>query len=174
MSQIAYQSALDPYHTLFRFLRIGRIVGTENSLAVDAIRIVDFYLLFPFRIKGFRLKPEHRGFRKMSKRYEERMPYGEFPGDRAVFARMAPIQNASLATASRQNIIEPEKCLRDSIQFLAFDLPQEMERRIASLNEEEKDLVKFLLALTEDYSFLGHDGIKARSNLLEFRYDSIA
>lgn len=174
MSQIAYQEALDPYHTLFRLLRIRHVVGTDQSLAVDAIRIIDFYLLFPFRIQGFRLKPEHRKFRSMSKRYQSRMPYGDFPGDRAVFARMAPIQGASLATASRREIIDRQEWSRERVKFLAFALPQELENRIVSLNAEQEDVFEFLSALITDYLVMGNNGIKDRSDLLEHRYDSVA
>lgn len=174
MSQIAYQEALDPYHTLFRLLRIGSLVGTEQSLVVDVIRIIDFYLLFPFRIQGFRLKPEHRRYRAMSKRYEAHKPYGSFPGDRSVFARMTPIQSASLATASHKGIIDPQEWSRERVKFLAFELPKEMGERIASLNAEQEDILEFLSAVITDYPVMGDNGIKARSDLLEHRYDSVA
>ncbi|MEL6450396.1 MAG: ABC-three component system middle component 5 [Pseudomonadota bacterium] len=174
MSQIAYQEALDPYHSLFRLLRIGRIVGTDRVLAIDTIRIFDFYLLFPFRIQGFRLKPEHRSYRAMSKRYEALKPYGDFPGDRAVFARMEPIQNASLATAARKGILDADAWERESAAFLAFALPAAFEQRIVSLNDDQADIAEFLRTLATDYTVMGKDGIKARSDFLEHRYDSVA
>ncbi|MEM7290252.1 MAG: ABC-three component system middle component 5 [Pseudomonadota bacterium] len=174
MSQIAYQEALDPYHSLFRLLRIGRIMGRKGALPIDTARILDYYLLFPFRIQGFRFKPEHRSYRAMSKRYEARKPYGDFPGDRAVFARMEPIQNASFATAARKGILDADAWGRESVVFLAFALPPAFEQRIASLNDDQADIAEFLSTLTTDYAVMGKDGIKARSDLLEHRYDSVA
>lgn len=174
MSQIAYQEALDPYHSLFRLLRIGRILGTENTLVIDTVRIIDFYLLFPFRIQGFRFKPEHRSYRAMSKRYETLKPYGDFPGDRAVFGRMEPIQNASLATAARKGLLDADAWERESIMFTPFNLPAEFEERIDLLNDQQADVAEFFRILTTDYAVMGKDGIKARSDLLEHRYDSVA
>jgi hypothetical protein len=174
MSQMAYQEALDPYHALFRLLRIGRIVGTDRSLSIAAARIADFYLLFPFRIQGFRLKVEHLRFRSMSKKYEVIKPYGDFPGDRAVFARMSPIQDAAFTTALHRGVIDSQEWVAERIKFLDAELPDVVDSRIESLNAEQEDIVEFLLALINDYPVMGMNGIKDRSKLLEHRYDSVA
>ena len=96
MIQISFQPAFDPYHAVFRFLRIQKTILKRGALHFDQIRIIDFFLLFPFRIGKIRLKPEHRKFRRLATQYQVLKPYGELPDDRLIFDRMEPFQFAAL------------------------------------------------------------------------------
>jgi hypothetical protein len=50
--QLTYQAAFDPFHAIFRLLRLWSILK-RRPLPHDTVRILDFYLLFPFRIGDF-------------------------------------------------------------------------------------------------------------------------
>jgi hypothetical protein len=109
MIQLSYQPALDPFHAVYRYLRILSVIDTSKSLPVDHSRILDFYLLFPFRISGIRLKTQHRRFRGLADIYKETRPYGNQPADAQLFARMKPMQVAALETLAEKKFIESDE-----------------------------------------------------------------
>lgn len=53
MTQLSYNEAFDPYHTVFRFLRLFFGCKLERAVPYDKFRILDFYLLHPYRLKTF-------------------------------------------------------------------------------------------------------------------------
>src|ERR1700758_1009381 len=105
MIQLSYQAAFDPFHAMYRQLRILETIDQYKALLVDHVRILDFYLLFPFKISSIRMMTQHRKFRAVAAEYEDRRPYGEEPESTQVFARMKPMQNAALETLARKNIL---------------------------------------------------------------------
>src|ERR1043166_3146296 len=94
MIQLSYQAAFDPLHTIYRDLRIFEAIGPLKPLFVDHLRILDFYLLFPFKISSIRLIPQHRRFRGLATDYENTQPYGNQPESVQIFDRMKPMQIA--------------------------------------------------------------------------------
>src|SRR5260221_12212619 len=81
MIQITFQPAFDPFHSIFRLLRLSPIIERYGPLHRDHLRILDFYLLFPFRIGDIRLTPQHRKFKKLAADYATAKPYGDQPED---------------------------------------------------------------------------------------------
>src|SRR5574344_1838724 len=96
MTQLCYQPAFDPFHAIYRLLRLRDSVLRIVALPTDHIRILDYYLLLPFRMDCVRLQPKHRKFKKLSDTYSYAKPYGEIPEDRVLFNRMSAIQTAAL------------------------------------------------------------------------------
>ena len=135
--------------------------------------MLDFYLLFPFLIEDIRLAPKHRKYKKMAQNYERLKPYGEQPESRSLFDRMEPMQIAALETLASRNILEPKLFKESKVQLLLDAVPTELAARAAQANEADQSLIEFLAVFATEYEFLGDNGIKARSGLMEFRYDAI-
>ena len=172
MSQIDYQEALDPYHAAFRFLRLRDLATIGSGLPVDHVRILDFYLVFPFRLKEFKFRREHIPFRKALKPYDGSEPYGFLPDDRSLLTRMQPMQMAALSTLARRELLDRASLERGIVVRTNADLSPELAARITTLKAEHPTLVEVLAALMSEYETIGSDGIKARSKLLEHRYDT--
>jgi hypothetical protein len=173
MMQLTYQPAFDPYHTAYRLLRLREFVLQKRSLHEDQIKILDFYLLFPFRIEGLRLSPTHRKYRKLSSHYSGMKPYGELPDDRILFGRMGPLQIAALDTLAVKGLINGEFYETGTIAKTAEELHDALRARLAAANAAQSDLMEFLDVLASEYDLLGKDGLKDRSQLMEYRYDAI-
>ncbi len=173
MIQLTYQAAFDPFHAVFRIIRLAPVIREPSVLLQDVVRMLDFYLLFPFLIEEIRLAPKHRKYKKMAKNYERLKPYGEQPESRALFDRMEPMQIAALETLASCNILEPNMFKEAKIQLLPDAVPTELTARAAQSNEADRLLLEFLAVFATEYEFLGDNGIKARSRLMEFRYDAI-
>ena len=86
---------------------------------------------------------------------------------------MEPMQIAALETLASRNILEPKLFKESKVQLLLDAVPTELAARAAQANEADQSLIEFLAVFATEYEFLGDNGIKARSGLMEFRYDAI-
>lgn len=172
MTQLSYQPAFDPFHTVFRFLRLREAMLTEVTPMRDHFRILDFYLLYPYRIENLRLKPAHRRYRKLATEYASTKPYGDLPEDRTMFGRMRNIQQAAIDTLIAKGLLDVEAARRGLIKRTEVALPDVISNQVAVANEREASLVEFLALLGGDYDLLGDNGLKNRSGLMEHRYDA--
>lgn len=173
MIQLSYQAAFDPFHAMYRNLRILDAIDRSKSLFVDHIRILDFYLLFPFKISSIRMTPQHRKFRAVATEYEDRRPYGEEPDSTQVFARMRPMQIAALETLAKKQIVDATELKNGKVLRSDTSLPPELAKRIEGANASEPKLMEAISALGSEYPLLGTSGLKDRTGLLEHRYDAV-
>lgn len=173
MIQLTFQPAFDSFHTIFRLLRL-REVTQKLSLPIDHIRILDFFLAFPFRISAIRLTPQHRRFAKLSKTYAQYKPYGEQPSDRDIFVRMELVQIVALRSIASEGMLDNTQLGEARIvQWTSKLTPEDLSARIVELNESESDLLEFLRLLATEYSLTGQNGLKGRTGLMDYRYDPI-
>jgi hypothetical protein len=171
MIQISYQPAFDPFHAGFRFLRLRSILTDHKSLYFDQLRILDFFLLFPFRVDRIRFKAQHRRFRRLAKEYLDRKPYGELPDDRLLFDRMEPFQVAALQSLRSHGYLgTPDD---QTLVTAGAPLPEGLIDRLESENKRDQSLLEMLAVLASEYELMGRDGLKDRSDLLDYRYDPI-
>lgn len=173
MTQLTYNEAFDPYHAAFRFLRLHLGCDLSTKVHFDKLRILDFYLLFPFRLQSMKLMAGDTGWRKTSKSYEDRAPYGMMPDDLSVFARMEPFQRAAAASLVHSGHISAEGWEYSEVAFTDETLPETVVDRCNDLNNHNDEIVKILCAIKARYPVGGRDGLKDRSGLMEYRYDPI-
>jgi len=173
MIQLSYQAAFDPFHAVYRDLRILEAVEPLTVLFVDHLRILDFYLLFPFRISSIRLIPQHRKFRGIATDYESEQPYGNQPESVQIFDRMRPMQIAALETLAKKQIVDAAELKSGKVIRTDTPLPSELVARVHAANATERRLMEAIAALGSEYALLGHNGLKDRTGLLEYRYDAV-
>lgn len=173
MTQLTYNEAFDPYHATFRFLRLWQGCELAGKIHFDMLRILDFYLLFPFRIQNMSLFTEDRGWRRISKSYEDRKPYGELPDDVSIFSRMEPFQRAAITSLVDSDLVSVDAWQSNQVEFLDVELPSTIQARCSELNGSMRDVVDILCSMKERYPLLGRNGLKDRTGLLEYRYDSV-
>ena len=83
------------------------------------------------------------------------------------------MQRAALETLASKNILEPNLFKDGKVQLLSEVVPKELASRAARANEANQPLLEFLAVFASEYELMGENGIKARSGLMEFRYDAI-
>lgn len=173
MMQLSYNEAFDPYHCAFRLLRIHFARMKTDKTPFDTMRILDFYLLFPFRLQSVRFLSQDTGWRKISKLYEAKAPYGAIPDDNAVFSRMEPFQRAAASSLSLNGIISADAWKQNEIQFIEKNIPEAIKLRCSELNHKMLDFMEILVGIGDRYPLGGRDGLKDRTGLLEYRYDPV-
>jgi hypothetical protein len=172
MNYLSFQPAFDVFHTQFRFLRLRRLMSSDIPWHYDQLRIADFYLLFFFRVQSIRLSPKHKAIKKFARdnstgRYERQ------PDDHLLFARMEQIQKAAIGTLIAYEYFDPSFFKREFVVETGRSEPELLSQRVDSINEQETKIMQALQAIVTEYELLGPDGLKARTGLLEHRYDAV-
>jgi|TARA_R100000501_G_scaffold14813_2_gene26865 hypothetical protein len=173
MIQLTYNEAFDAYHAVFRFLRLHLACDIGAKLPFDTLRILDFYLLFPFRLQAMKFFARDTGWRKVSKAYEDCAPYGAMPEDSTIFARMEPFQRAAAASLVHSGHLAAKAWDNNEVLFTPAMLPPTVAERCSLLNANMTDIIDILCQIRARYPLGGRDGLKDRTGLLEYRYDSV-
>ena len=168
MIQFTYQPAFDPFHTIYRIFRLRDYM---RHVEVEKGRIVDFYLLFPFRMDEIRFKRGDLVYRKTAQFYEERRGYAIQPASRALFDSMRPVYDAAAQTMAAEGYLDPACLLKGVLTTTSKPIPADLSGRVATDNSAEQNLLDCLAALLE-YDNLGTNGLKARTGLMEYRNDA--
>lgn len=173
MTQLTYNEAFDPYHAAFRFMRLHLACNLSERTPFDMLRILDFYLLFPFRIQAMKLFSGDVGWRKVSKSYEGQAPYGAMPDDNSIVAHIEPFQRVAASSLVHSGHMSADAWAANEVQFAGKALPPAVRERCMELNTGMADIVGILCQLKARYPLGGRDGLKDRTGLLEYRYDSV-
>jgi hypothetical protein len=170
IDMLIYHPAFDPYHCAFRGMRIlGILEGID--IEVDSFRIGDFYILFPSLIAQMKLSQDLLKWR--SRFSEAKNPY-HFSGDqKIVFGRMRVFQLMGLRALAHNGIIDEAKLQKGTIVKGSSTWPETLSGVVKKANEQESDLMNFLRDLFMKIPFRGVNGLKARSGLLEYKYDNV-
>jgi hypothetical protein len=171
MTQITYHPAFDPYHQIYRTLRL--LLYIREPFDGDKLRVADFYLLFPEKIGGIRLSPSLRAEAGRLKA-QPRFPYDRMPNASLLFARMEPTFQAAVQTMIYDKLLDLKEISNNRLALGAVNsLEGEVLERASQANTEEESLMKFLKRLVSEFEYLGTDGLKHRTGLEEFRYDAV-
>ena len=175
MTQLSYQPAFDPYNAVFRLLQLRNGGWFEKAIHYDALRIADFFLLFPFYLqdKDNRYKPEHRAIRSVGKKYEAVKPYSRLPDKRTLFRRIEPFQVAAISSLVNGGFVQAESWEQHTVKATETELPEALSTRLQGENSANIELIKAILKLIQEYPLTGKDGLKHRTGLLEYRYDVV-
>lgn len=158
----------DLSHYIFRILQI-LIATKQKEIYVEQIRILDFYLLFPSQIRYMQVPINAVWLkRKLSANPN---PYDKMQDPILIFARMEPYQLLALKCLASKNIITLDSIQNGKVILNEKNIPYELKKSIESKNEKEHDLIQFLTVTLLDLELFGEKGLKARTRLLEYRYD---
>jgi hypothetical protein len=170
---LSFQPALDPFHAVFRALRL--VDGLRDCLPVewDKFRILDFYLSFPFRAVDFQFRQGQTSLRKIARGYEQMRPYGVLPDDHNLVGRMEPVQAVATQTLAGLRLLNPEAFRSGMVARGDMAVPEPLRTRVGEANQAQADLMHMLSDVCASNPLLGPDGIKRRSGLLEYRNDAL-
>jgi hypothetical protein len=171
MIHLSYHPAFDVFHAIFRFLRL-KLHRNISEIEIDKLRILDYYLLFPWRASSIKLAQADLKVRRIAKRLECRSDYATLPTGETLLERMKAAQVAALQTMAQDGALSPHQLRNGIAQFQRFSLPNDLKERISQRNADEADTMEIVDVLSQ-YKLLGVDGLKGRTSLLEHRYDKI-
>lgn len=136
----------------------------------SALRILDFFYLFPGLIRTIRM-PAH--LRKWKDRFSAAHNRFFYPSiSSGLFMQMEPIQSGALKTLVAREMLQVDGVLDRDPTIRIGSLTEHLQHRIDAKAEESEELLSFLIGLSQIH-VLGYNGLKDRTRLMEYRYDPV-
>ena len=165
---LLYNKTLDPNHTILRLLSILESFENEQ-IEKDRLKIFDFLLANPFHIYKLSLPQDYRKSKSEFKKYGN--SYNKFEA-RSLFEHMKPVQEVCINKLIEVNILNViDKT--DRLRISSNNIPESILSIVTSeSNSISKPALLFINENLSQYSLLGTKGLKAASNLMEYKYDA--
>lgn len=165
---LIYHPAFDAYHCVFRMLLLIEFLPETE---IDMLRLCDFYLVFPSEIEKIRLPSSLSHGRKIAKSLSN--VYRNPINATQVFREMTEIQLSALRSIAASGLIDIECYERGIVRKLSTTkIPQSIVSKISEHLQKNREITEFILNSLSKLPLRGLDGLKHRTGLLEYRYDT--
>lgn len=171
---IIYHPAFDLYHSVYRILQILTYFNRGDYVEVDRLRIWDFYLLFPEKVNTIKLKQSEKDIRLLIRNYisPENNPYDLLIDNRKMFEKIRPYQFTAIKCLASYGIIDKDYLSTNKVTIISKDLLANYIEKFEPLTSKETNVIHLLTSHFYLMSMYGEDGLKARTKLLESKYDA--
>ena len=142
----------------------------QKHVEVDKIRIWDFYLTFPNEARKIIFPRELAELKKIFKKKEPN-PYEDLIDPKRILDRMKSYQMAALKCLASYNLIDQTELTNGIVSRTNEPLPGEIRKKIADISTEKENTLKLIIGF-KDLPLYGRAGLKYRTGLIEFKYDS--
>lgn len=167
---LIYDPALDFRHAIFRLLLIIRN-SSEDSIELDRYRIIDFYTLYPGMIAAFKMPRNlYTEVKKYSKSKQNK--YNTPNNPIFSFSQLHDIQKSAIDYLASIELIGKDYSKSSLLLLKNQQNFPELLGFIDSSRSIDTNYDEVLWDFFMTYPLLGKDGLKARSGLLEYRYDA--
>ncbi|EOE0253691.1 ABC-three component system middle component 5 [Enterobacter hormaechei] len=163
---LIYHPAYDAYHCLFRMIAL---IDHVNEIEVDKARILDFYLIFPALVSEIRMPHNYNSVKKEAKKYSNE--YRNPINIRSTFRDMHEIQMAAIRCLAATGLIEIKSLEKDIIKRTDKSIPDGLLLSMRDFLNAKEEIHTFVIRHLSQFHLTGKDGLKDRTNLMEFRYD---
>ncbi|MGN2411806.1 ABC-three component system middle component 5 [Pseudomonas syringae] len=165
---LIYHPAFDAYHCVFRMMAL---MGLIPDLEVDKARLLDFYLAFPSAINDIRLPSTLGHGRRLAKSLSN--TYRDPLNPKAAFRDMSQIQLAALRNIAALGLIDLNGFEQGVVKRInSVAIPESLGENLSSYLTAQAEVLKFLSNDLAQIPLRGLDGLKHRTALLEYRYDT--
>jgi hypothetical protein len=162
---LVYHPAFDIYHGVFRALLLLESAASK-SMPSDTLRIIDLYFVFPYLLSEFEF-PKGAGRRG---RQLAGVPsrFNTLPAPRVFVAQMQGLHMLVSAALAGRGLIQADALKNGTVTRTDAAIPQQL---LSQARPEDVELAAYLGETIAAIPLLGKNGLKARSKLMEFRYD---
>ncbi len=166
---LIYHPIFDVNHCVFRVLLV--LESSQHSeLDLDLFRIIDFYHIFPHLIKSIKPFPSDLSiFRAVIRKIPE--PYELVSNVKRTMHELEAIQTTAMQNLMAKNLIDINSYNNRFVRRADEPLPKLINEKIQSSDVVNEEWFRMLINEFPTVNFLGKTGLKARTGLMEFRYD---
>lgn len=166
---LIYHPAFDTSHCAYRILKIFNTIDSISHLEADRLKIIDFYLVFPKQIKNIRFPRAVKTGKIRSAINSIDDTYRPCKSPFLIFQKMNIIQEKVLKSLVMNEYLDysfSNKSYKQGAKFKLLSLSEPLFDNFFPF-EVEKEIINFFTTYEVD----GKDGLKDRTQMLEFRYD---
>lgn len=171
---IVYHPAFDLYHNVYRLLQFLTHFDRKEYVEVDRLRIWDYYLLFPDQMQSIKLKKEEADIKKLIQNYikKEHNPYEEVLDNRKLFEKIRPYQLTAIKCLASHGIIDKNALSENRVTIISKKTIEKYTDKFEPLTSQERNVIGLMTSHFYYMSMFGPTGLKARTRLLESKYDA--
>lgn len=165
---LIYHPAYDAYHCAFRILALSEHI---KELELDKARILDFYLLFPASIAQIRLPNTLKGIRKTAQSLAS--VYHDPISPQVTFRDMQQIQETAVRCIAASGLIDVDSLEAGRLLRTETPTPVDLKAKTSEFLLQREPISNFVLRQLAEIPLRGEDGLKHRTELMEYRYDIV-
>lgn len=166
---LIYSPAYDIHHCIYRAIFILKKLELNDTIEIDRLKIIDFYLVFPSLITEIKFTRNYAGLKKPFNNFITK--YRKVTNKFVTFQTMKPLQDQAIDYLCLKGYISYANGGKVSptplIRSLNIPIRENYFKGIDIVTEEK--LFDFFF----ETEFYGANGLKARTNLMEFKYDNL-
>jgi len=166
---LVYHPAFDIYNCIFRMLQLLSY-SKEEEIAFDKLRIWDFYVTFPGQTKTISFPADLSNLKE--KIFKDKAnPYEELTNPKGIFDRMQTYQLSAVKCLASYGFVDSELLSKNKVKRTGKPIPEELLIQLNKPSTEVSNIIKLVTSDFVDLPLLGKAGLKARTGLLDFKYD---
>lgn len=163
---LIYHPAFDSSNCCYRLITIFRYLDPNIELELDRLKIIDFYLVFPKKLSTTRVPNEFKKLKVELKKIDD--TYRPCSNPFYMARKMGGIQEQVLNKLVSNQILKfKNNTYSRGENFSKITINGNLSQFLSK--ETERVFLEYLTS----YPLKGKDGIKHRTLLMEYRYDSI-
>jgi hypothetical protein len=166
---LVYHPAFDIYNCIFRMLQLLSYTK-EEEIAFDKLRIWDFYLTFPSQVSEISFPADLKHLKEKIFR-DESNPYEELSDPKGIFDRMQPYQLSAVKCLASYGFVDSRQLAKNKVKKTGKQIPEELLAQLNNPSVKNKNTIKLVTSDFVNLPLLGKEGLKARTRLLDFKYD---
>ena len=163
---LIYHPAFDAYHSIFRILVV---IDRMRDIELDKARILEFYLLFPAALCKVRIPSGSSNVKKNAKTFTN--PYHDPINLRSTFREMRAMQDAAIKCLAAAELIDKDRLEHGFLTRTKKNIPDNLKGFLDRFVQERLVVAEYIFGDLANFSLYGMNGLKDRTNLMEFRYD---
>lgn len=164
-----YHPAQDINHCVYRVLLI--LENTEHSsLSIDIYRLMDFYTVFPYLLKL--IKPLPTPINKHRKKFADiQEPFESLKNTKRIMHELEILQTIAFQNLLAKSFLCKESFEKGQLKRSETLLPIQMQKSFKAARLVNEEWFSVIINEFPKAKFVGKSGIKARTGLMEFKYD---
>ncbi|MCP1292937.1 MULTISPECIES: ABC-three component system middle component 5 [unclassified Chromobacterium] len=165
---LIYHPAYDVYHCIFR---IFFILSRFSAVEIEKLKIIDFYLAFPSSLSEISL-PRGSGKLKNAALKTENQYHGPMNTKRT-YQEISGIQDSAIGFLIAANLIDIDQYKLGMLSIKGARLSDDVIERISDFSKRLDGLYCSIVDCLSSIPLYGVQGLKNRTGLAEYRYDTI-
>ncbi len=158
-----WHSSRDPYHCVFRMLRL--LTAAQDGLSVERLRILDMYLLYPPLLHRLSLPSTVKEKFRELKIENPKTTFMKLPSNASVWQDLQVYQTASLKQLVGRGLLDQSAFSNNVARLLSHNLPTELAERVSVQNAEDSKLISLLIDGMSVLPMSGPAGLIRRSGI---------
>lgn len=166
---LIYHPAQDVNHAVYRLLLILNR-AEQKELQVDLFRLIDFYTLFPHLLK--KISPMPLAISRHKKIFSDiTEPFESLKNIKRIFNELELLQSVAIQNLTAKGILDKGKFDEGILRLNQKALPDNLVSALQNAGLLNDEWFGVIVDGFPKINFKGRNGLKARTGLMEYRYD---